>query len=116
MCCTLDEHMKIQDALHHLADHHLCVRDWTEICKGVSQRKTLCDFNGVEYSILSVLFYIMDSFLPIIRRFLSQCWDERTLDFEADEVKQIFSELKQLSEGVEVSTCKSENCYKEYGT
>ena len=106
MSYTFDEHIKIQAALHYLANHHLSLRNWREICKGMLNKKIKC--YDVEYSLFGVLFYIMDGFLPMMKMFLSQYWDKDIHNSAA--IAQILPELKLLGDGVQVSS-KSEKCY-----
>ena len=106
-----DEHVKIQAALHYLANRRVSLRNWTVICKEISGKKISCDSD--EYSLSGVLYYIMDGFLPMMRKFLKLCWVEKTCAHNpvlGRPETQLFSELKCLGDGVEVN--KSKNCCK----
>ena len=109
MSYTSDEHVKIQAALHYLANGHVSLRNWTVICKGISGKKIFCDSD--EYSLFGVLYYIMDGFLPMMRKFLELCWVEKARVHNpvlGRPETQLIPELKCLGDGIEVN--KSENC------
>ena len=104
MNCNYHEHIKIRAALHHLANRHLNLRSWTEVCKGILDKKVHCNFDGVEYScsLFGVLFFIMDGFLPLMRAFLDQCWIPNMPIFASKAVMQFIPQISILCEGVQV--------------
>ena len=96
MNCSYHEHIKIRTALHHLANRHLNLRNWTVLCEGI------CD--KVEYNLhlFGVLFFIMDGFLPMMTAFFDQCWNSNMPNCAANVVMQFISQIRILCEGVEV--------------
>ena len=97
-----DTYIQIRTALHHLANRHLNLRNWTKICEGILNKKVTCDFDGEEYDLFGVLFYLMDGFLPMMRSFLSQYWVKNTPSSMAEVVTQFFPILKVYN-GIQVS-------------
>ena len=101
--CSFDEHIQIQNALHHLANHHLNLRNWTEICQGFRD-KIICDFNDVQYSLYGALYYIVDGFLPMMRVLLNQCCFSNVPNSVTNLVAKFIPRLTILCQGVEVSS------------
>ena len=108
MSYTSDEHAKIQAALRYLANCHVSLCNWMVICKGIPDKKVFD-----ECSLSGVLYYIMDGFLPMMRKFLKLCWVEKACAHNpvlGRPETQLFPELKCLGDGIEVSG--SNNCCK----
>ena len=109
MSYTAEEHTQIRTALNDLASHHLSLQNWTEVCKGISDKKINCASDGASYSLFSVLFYIMDGFLPMMRKFVYLGLGIKTPNLNAKIVARSFRDLMAVREGVEVSQSQKVN-------
>ena len=96
---------QIQALLHYLAHRHLSVRMWKQLSVDIATTIT-CE--GREMSLTSILFYIMEGFLPMITMFCKQLVEVNKADINSKQIRQLLttepiSVLKAVGDGVMVS-------------
>ena len=99
------EPTEIQALLHYLAHRHLSLRTWKELSAGIT---TTVTYGSQEMPLTSILFYIMEGFLPMITAFCNQLAMASMADGNNKLIRELLtarslSVLKAVGDGVVVS-------------
>ena len=99
------EPTEIQALLYYLGHRHLSLRTWRELSTGITTTVTC---GSQEILLTSVLFYIMEGFLPMITAFCNQLGKANMADVNSKLIRELLtartlSVLKAVGDGVVVS-------------
>ena len=99
------EPTEIQALLHYLAHRHLSLRTWKQLSAGIAATVTC---GSQEIPLTSILFYIMEGFLPMITAFCSQLAVANMADLNSKLIRKLLtprslSVLKAVGDGIVVS-------------
>ena len=99
------EPTEIQALLHYLAHRHLSIHKWKQLSAGIATTLTC---GSQEMPLTSILFYIMEGFLPMITMFCKQLGVANMTDVNSKQIQKSLiavpvSVLKAVADGVVVS-------------
>ena len=110
---------EIQALLHSLAHRHLSIRTWKQLSVGFATTIT-CE-NQEKMPLTSILFYIMEGFLPMITMFCKQLVEANRADINSKLIRELLttepiSVLKAVGDGVMVSESLLTQLEQHYAT
>ena len=96
---------EMQALFHYLARRHLSIYKWKQLSAGIATTLTC---GSQEMPLTSILFYIMEGFLPMIAMFCNQLVEVNNADINSKQIRQLLttepiSVLKDVGDGVMVS-------------
>ena len=109
---------EIQDLLHYLAHRHLSVHTWKQLSVDIATTIT-CE--SQEIPLTSILFYIIEGFLPMITMFCKQLVEANRADSNSEQNQELLtaepiSVLKAVGDGVMVSESPVTQLEQNYAT
>ena len=109
---------EIQDLLHYLAHRHLSIRTWKQLSVDIATTIT-CE--SQKMPLTSILFYIMEGFLPMIIMFCKQLAEVNQADSNSEQNQELLaakpiSVLKAIGDGVMVSESPVTQLEQNYAT
>lgn len=125
MSCVVDtihdksiEPTEFQALLHYLAHRHLSLRTWKGLSAGIA---AIISCGSQEMHLTSILFYIVEGFLPMMTAFCNQLAVANMADVNSKLIRELLSArslslLKAVGDGVMVSTRPLTQWEQDYTT